>query len=99
MKNLEYLKAWIEGKPVQMLINSERWVDLESPNTRDEGYPFFDGSTFRIKPEPKKMKVAIARIMRFGDAGECFPVFPEHTKDVEHYANIVSDWVEIELKE
>lgn len=49
LKNIEVIKAWVEGKPIEVKYSFTDWVDVtaESPSFN------CDDIEFRVKPEPR----------------------------------------------
>jgi hypothetical protein len=50
MKNIEFLRAWVNGETVQVLIDGE-WRDHNHHSAHKGAPAFHDAHTFRIKPK------------------------------------------------
>lgn len=46
-RHTDVIKAWLDGKQIQVMDDEDRWVDIVSPS-------FNERSIYRIKPNPKK---------------------------------------------
>lgn len=46
-KHAEIIKAWADGRPVQVRISQDHWADIEKPS-------WHGIQEYRIKPEPKR---------------------------------------------
>ena len=49
-KHAEFIKAWADGKTIQMSINGRKWIDITSPSW---AWDTTEQVEYRIKPEPK----------------------------------------------
>lgn len=57
MRHIEILKAWVEGKKVQVLKGGE-WKDIPSHEQSTCSIMCDDYWEYRVKPENKKFRVA-----------------------------------------
>lgn len=97
-KHAEVIKAWADGKTVQVLFEGT-WVDCNSPDGNDH-YPFHRSREYRIKPEPK-----VIRYRRYlwklpkGEYGVACSAFDYPENDGDFVRWIDTEWQEVTIEE
>ena len=91
-KHADVIIAWAEGEDVQVWDRGpKRWCDVV------KAIPFFMADKYRIKPPPKKCRVAL-----FNDNGTIYTSAADMPEDVEFYekdtgfVRWLTDWIEYE---
>jgi hypothetical protein len=93
-RNAEAIHAWADGKAIQFrcLSNTNlEWKDYKQDNV--VLLPAFNTYEWRVKPEPQRVTVVLARFPQ----GSISPVRKAFAEELGY--KILSDPVEIEVKE
>ena len=91
-KHADVIVAWAEGEDVQVWDEGAKcWCDVVT------AIPLFMGDKYRVKPPPKKYRVAL-----FNDNGNIYTSAADTPEDAEFYEKAtgfvrwLTDWVEYE---
>ena len=92
-KHADVIIAWAEGKDVQVWDkNNERWCDMVLAD------PDFMADKYRVKPPPKKYRVALFRRHNY----ESLAVVANSSEVAKNYESMpdfvrwLTDWIEYE---
>ena len=92
-KHADVIIAWAEGKDVQVWDDgAKRWCDVVA------SIPFFMGDKYRVKPPPKKYRVALFRRHNYDPlvvACNSSEV-AENYESTPNFVRWLTDWVEYE---
>ena len=93
-KHADVIIAWAEGKDVQVWDkNNERWCDMVLAD------PDFMADKYRIKPPPKKYRVAL-----FNNNGNIYTSTADTQEDADfcempNFVRWLTDWIEYEYED
>lgn len=100
MKHLNLLKAWTEGKPVQVDADNDGWVDIPSHENVNVTPLFSDSYNYRIKPEIVLTK-PYRRYVKMQDGAPVVVICrinSTYLTDVRHIEDCVNfiKWIDLE---
>lgn len=90
-KHCEVIKAWADGKKVQVRRNADRpWEDVSDPN-------WFNDKEYRVKPETVKYRVSLHK----SSLGRMYTLSADNERDELEYSRCacfvkwLTEWQEV----